>query len=235
MIDQLYLNQLLTDAGFTPTQQQLEQFDTYAAFLVDYNQQVNLTAITDPKEIAIKHFLDSAMLLKAVELPQGISMVDVGTGAGFPSVPVKILREDIQLTLMDSLNKRIAFLSLLSEKLGQKNHCVHSRAEEAGRGAYREKFDVATARAVADLRVLAEYCLPMVKVGGCFVALKGYDCQQEVAEAKNAITQMGAVVERVERFVLPEENRRAVIVMRKTRETPAKYPRHGGKISKSPL
>lgn len=235
MIDCSYLNTVLTDAGFAPTAEQLAQFDTYAAFLVEYNEKVNLTAITEPREIVIKHFLDSAMLLKAVELPQGATMVDVGTGAGFPSVPVKILRPDIDLTLMDALNKRITFLSQLSEKLGQHNRCVHSRAEEAGRGEHRARYDVATARAVADLRVLAEYCLPMVKVGGCFVALKGYDCDAELAEAQKAIELLGAKVEKVERFVLPEDNRRAVIVLRKVRETAAKYPRHGGKIAKSPL
>lgn len=134
---------------------------------------MNLTAITDPEGIEVKHFLDSLMLLKAVELPEGASVIDVGTGAGFPSVPAKIVRDDLRLTLLDGLNKRIVFLGELSRRLGQENTALHARAEEAARGELRQQFDLATARAVADLRVLAEYCLPFVKVGGVFCRSEG--------------------------------------------------------------
>ena len=235
MIDRTRLKTLAEAEGFTLTDAQLEQFDTYAAFLVEYNEKVNLTAITAPEEIEIKHFLDSLMLLKAVELPQGASVIDVGTGAGFPSVPVKIVRDDLNLTLLDGLNKRIVFLEELSRRLGQQNTALHARAEEAARGPLREQFDLATARAVADLRVLSEYCLPFVKVGGVFAALKGPDCQAEVDAARKGISLLGGRVEAVKSFALPGGQSRTVVVIRKTQTTPAKYPRHGGKISKQPL
>lgn len=173
MIDTARFSAAAAAEGFELTARQLEQFDQYAQFLVEYNEKVNLTAITDPEGIEVKHFLDSLMLLKAVELPEGASVIDVGTGAGFPSVPAKIVRDDLRLTLLDGLNKRIVFLGELSRRLGQENTALHARAEEAARGELREQFDLATARAVADLRVLAEYCLPFVKVGGVFAALKG--------------------------------------------------------------
>ena len=158
MIDTARFSAAAAAEGFELTARQLEQFDQYAQFLVEYNEKVNLTAITDPEGIEVKHFLDSLMLLKAVELPEGASVIDVGTGAGFPSVPAKIVRDDLRLTLLDGLNKRIVFLGELSRRLGQENTALHARAEEAARGELREQFDLATARAVADLRVLAEYC-----------------------------------------------------------------------------
>ena len=151
-----------------------EKLDYYASFLVEYNQKVNLTALTAPEEILIKHFLDSMLLTRHVQIPLGASLIDVGTGAGFPSVPVLLLREDLQLTLLDSLNKRIVFLQQLAEKLGIRVRCIHARAEEAGRmPELREQFDLATARAVAAMPVLTEYCIPFVKPGGIFVAMKG--------------------------------------------------------------
>ena len=235
MIDRDYLQQIAGAEGFLLTPEQLEQFDRYAEFLVEYNEKVNLTAITDPKEICIKHFLDSLLLLKAAGLPQGASLIDVGTGAGFPAVPVKIVRGDIQVTLLDGLNKRITFLTQLSQRLGQQNVALHARAEEAARGPAREQYDCATARAVADLRVLCEYCLPFVRVGGVFAALKGPDCKEEIRSAKKAVQLLGGEVEGVRHFTLPEGNARAVVLLRKIAPTPAKYPRHGGKIAKQPL
>lgn len=235
MIDREYLRQIAGAEGFELTPRQLEQFDEYAGFLVEYNEKVNLTAITDPREICIKHFLDSLMLLRAVELPQGARLIDVGTGAGFPAVPVKIVREDVQITLLDGLNKRITFLNQLSEQLGQQNTALHARAEEAARGEAREQYDLATARAVADLRVLSEYCLPFVKVGGRFAALKGPDCREEVRSAKRAVELLGGRIAGVRQFTLPEGNARAVVVIEKIAPTPQKYPRHGGKIAKQPL
>ena len=235
MIDTARFSAAAAAEGFELTARQLEQFDQYAQFLVEYNEKVNLTAITDPEGVEVKHFLDSLMLLKAVELPEGASVIDVGTGAGFPSVPAKIVRDDLRLTLLDGLNKRIVFLGELSRRLGQENTALHARAEEAARGELREQFDLATARAVADLRVLAEYCLPFVKVGGGFAALKGPDGPAEVEAAKKAISLLGGKVEAVKSFTLPGQQARTVAVIRKVQPTPAKYPRHGGKISKQPL
>ena len=235
MIDTARFSAAAAAEGFELTARQLEQFDQYAQFLVEYNEKVNLTAITDPEGIEVKHFLDSLMLLKAVELPEGASVIDVGTGAGFPSVPAKIVRDDLRLTLLDGLNKRIVFLGELSRRLGQENTALHARAEEAARGELREQFDLATARAVADLRVLAEYCLPFVKVGGCFAALKGGDIEEELDEAKYAVRQLGGKVESVEKFDLPGGLSRSIVVIRKVKPTPAKFPRPSGKIKKNPL
>ena len=234
MIDTARFSAAAAAEGFELTARQLEQFDQYAQFLVEYNEKVNLTAITDPEGIEVKHFLDSLMLLKAVELPEGASVIDVGTGAGFPSVPAKIVRDDLRLTLLDGLGKRIVFLGELSRRLGQENTALHARAEEAARGELREQFDLATARAVADLRVLAEYCLPFVKVGGLFLAMKGESAADEVQEAQNALRQLGAQVERLYEYPVADAIHR-VVVIRKTRPTPARYPRPFAKIKKAPL
>ena len=218
------------------SEEQLEGFDTYASFLVEYNQKVNLTAITKPEEIVIKHFLDSLLLAKAYPFSQGASLADVGTGAGFPGVPVKIYRPDLKLALLDSLGKRVIFLQELSRRLGQENLCVHIRAEDAGRQAdYREKFDCTTARAVASLSVLAEYCLPLTRVGGVFVALKGGDCDEELTQAAKAISLMGGKVREVQKFELPMDYRRSLIVIEKISQTPTKYPRPSAKMAKNPL
>lgn len=238
MIDRAFLMDKLKEAGFDlPQPEQLaERFDRYAELLVDWNQKINLTAITAPDDIVIKHFVDSLLLLKAYDVPQGAKMIDVGTGAGFPSVPVAMVRGDIQLTLMDSLNKRINFLTELSAELGVSAACVHARAEEFGNKAeFREQYDVACARAVAHLRELSEYCLPFVKVGGGFVALKSVGLEQELEEAKAAIDILGGKVEDICRFTLPDGAERAIAVIRKIRPTPKKFPRPYGKIKKNPL
>lgn len=160
---------------------QLGAFAAYGDFLLEYNEKVNLTAITDPAQIAVKHFADSVIPLSLIGLPQGCSLIDVGTGAGFPGVPLKIMRPDLSLTLLDSLQKRLTFLEQLSGRLGQENAFVHARAEAAGAmPALRGRFDVAASRAVARLSVLCEYCLPLVKVGGFMLALKGPDCRGEL-------------------------------------------------------
>ena len=171
----VYVEGAIHDYHFSLTSEQVLSFDQYAGLLTEWNEKINLTSILQPKEICIKHFLDSVLLLDAVGGMEKGTLIDVGTGAGFPSVPCKIIRPELKVTLLDSLQKRIHFLSVLSDELGQDNHCVHGRAEELGRKAeYREQFDFATARAVAHLRELSEYCLPFVKTGGCFAALKGY-------------------------------------------------------------
>ncbi len=218
------------------TGQMLAQLDQYAQLLVEWNQKINLTAITDPEGILIKHFLDSLLLLHA-GIPQNAALIDVGTGAGFPSLPVKIARPDLPLTLLDSLNKRVTFLQTACAQLGLKQtRCIHSRAEEGGRTpALREKFDIATARAVANLQELSEYCLPYVKVGGIFAALKGFEIEQELAQAQKAISTLGGQIEQIKKFELPGDQKRSIVIIRKISQTATKYPRPSAKIAKTPL
>lgn len=178
MIDKTYLESVCAAQSLPFSPELSEKLDQYAQLLVEWNEKMNLTAITEPNDIAVKHFADSLLLLNALDIPKNASLIDVGTGAGFPSVPVGLARPDLKVTLLDSLQKRITFLEILCAQLSLPAVCVHGRAEEMGRqAAFRERFDVATARAVANLRELAEYCLPFVKVGGTFAALKGYDIE----------------------------------------------------------
>lgn len=236
MIPREYLQETAKGYGFSLEENDLAKLDRYAEYLVEWNEKINLTAITEPKEICLKHFLDSFLLLDAVEVPESASLIDVGTGAGFPSVPCKILRRDLKLTLLDSLQKRIRFLTGLSETLGLETACVHGRAEEEGKKpAMREQFDFATARAVAHLRELSEYCLPFVKLGGYFVALKGYDIEEELEEAQKAIRLLGGKIEAVKKYELPEGNRRAIVLIKKISQTPTKYPRIAAKMKKQPI
>lgn len=231
-----YLKQQAEAEGFALTSQQLLSFQQYADLLVEWNGRMNLTAITAPEEIAVKHFLDSLLLLKFTRLGQKAKVIDVGTGAGFPSVPVRIVRPDLQLTLLDSLNKRITFLTALSEALGQDNVCIHARAEEGGRKPeLRERFDLATARAVAPLRILAEYCLPFVKPGGYFAALKGPDAGEEVKEAAQAVKLLGGKTEQVIEYNLAGTYGRTAVLIKKISQSSTKYPRPSAKIAKNPL
>lgn len=214
----------------------LEKFEIYAETLEKWNAVMNLTAIKEPREVVIKHFLDSMMIFKCADIKTDAKVIDVGTGAGFPGVVMKIVRPDIDLTLLDSLNKRITFLKELSAELGIKTECIHSRAEDGGKNpVLREKFDFAVARAVANLRDLSEYCIPFVKVGGCFISMKGPDIETELDEAKNAIKILGGKVEKIESLTLPDDSRRTVIVVRKVSNTPAQYPRPSAKMAKKPL
>lgn len=213
-----------------------DKLDTYAQLLVEWNEKMNLTAITEPREIVLKHFVDSLLLLKAVELPEGASLIDVGTGAGFPSMPVKIAREDLKVTMLDSLQKRLTFLKEVNDQLSLDCTFIHSRAEDGGKQkTLREKFDFATARAVANLRDLAEYCLPYVKVGGYFVSLKGPDVEEEIKESKNAIATMGGKVEKVLQFTLPDESGRSIVLIKKISQTPPQFPRTAAKMAKKPI
>ena len=214
----------------------LEKFERYAALLLAANEQINLTAITDKQGIAWKHFYDSIKVLEYAGVPQGTALIDIGTGAGFPGVPMKTVRPDLRLTLLDSLRKRTAFLAALSEALGQENRIVHARAEDYGRdGSAREQFGAATSRAVAPLRILCEYCLPFVRPGGVFLALKGGDVAEELAEARRALTELGGECTGVESYALPNFDRRSLVVIKKISQTPAKYPRIPAKITKVPL
>lgn len=197
---------------------------------------MNLTAITDAEGVAIKHFYDSLTPLIYSSIDEGSTVVDVGTGAGFPSIPLLIARPDLKLTMMDSLNKRLLFLVEVCEQLDIDANIVHSRAEDAGNNKlYREKFDYAISRAVATLPVLCEYCLPLVKLSGKFIAMKGSNADSELNLSCNAINQLGGEIEDVKKFELPTGEARALIIIRKNARTPSKFPRHGSKISKESL
>ena len=236
MIERDMLKEYAAGFGVTLDTAQLDAFDRYAALLVEWNAKMNLTAITEPQEIVIKHFVDSLSLLSLCPIPQGARLVDVGTGAGFPSVPLKIARPDLHLTLLDSLNKRITFLQELSQSLGQDNECIHARAEEVGRSpVYREKYDMAVSRAVARLYELSEYCLPFVRAGGIFAAYKGNDCDKECAEAGRAVHLLGGELKAVKRLGLPDGSGRAIVLIKKRSQTSTKYPRPHSKIAKNPL
>ena len=219
------------------TENQLEKLTEYEKTLLEYNEVMNLTAITEHNEILEKHFLDSITLISSGKLSEGCSLIDIGAGAGFPSMPVKIVREDINLTMLDSLNKRITFLNNVIDKLGIKNaKALHFRAEEGGKNKdLREKFDVATARAVADLAVLAEYAIPFVKVGGYFVAMKGNAPEDEINGAKKAIKEMGGKIEEVKDVILPSGINHCLVIIKKEEKTPSKYPRKAGKPGKEPI
>ncbi|MBQ6707187.1 MAG: 16S rRNA (guanine(527)-N(7))-methyltransferase RsmG [Clostridia bacterium] len=240
MIDRELLKGAAAEFSVEVDDRLAERLDVYAALLVEWNQKMNLTAITEPTDLVIKHFVDS--LSAAKMLPDGeFSLIDVGTGAGFPGVPLALYREDCHLTLLDSLQKRLTFLETLCRELGLPVTCIHARAEEGGRRAeLREQFDVATARAVASLPVLCEYCLPYVKKGGRFIALKGPDAENEVKSAQNALSLLGGRVKEVCPLILPpdaagERGQRRLVVIDKCAPTPAKFPRPTAKMAKNPL
>lgn len=220
------------------TQKQAEQLDRYGDLLLDWNQRMNLTAITQPEEVAVKHFLDSALLLAHCgALPESLSLIDVGTGAGFPGLVLAVLKPEWSITLLDSLQKRVHFLETVCSELELANvTCIHSRAEEGGQNpSLREKFDVATARAVANLPLLCEYCLPFVKVGGWFLPMKGTDPQAEGERGEKAIHLLGGELKEIREYSLPDGSYRSLFQIKKVRQTPKQYPRNPGKIKKSPL
>lgn len=231
--------------GFDLTKEQLNQFQNYQETLLEWNNKINLTAITDPEEIALKHFADSLtvvpFLIRAFENQKTVfpdlSLIDVGTGAGFPGIPLKITYPGLSVTLMDSLKKRIDFLDAVLESLSIKDcTTVHSRAEDGSRDiVHRERYDIAIARAVASMPVLCEYCLPYVKVGGVFIAMKS-SFKEELDTAKHAINILGGEIEECHDFLLPESDmNRSIIVIRKKSKTPPAYPRKAGKPEKEPL
>lgn len=216
--------------------EQKEKFYKYMNLLIEWNEKINLTAIVEPKEVILKHFVDSLTISKF--LNEGDKLIDVGTGAGFPGIPNKIYNENINVTLLDSLKKRTIFLDEVINKLELKNiKSMHSRVEEfAQNKEYREKFDVATSRAVAQLNILLEYMLPLVKVGGLCICMKGSEIDEELNNAKNALKILGGEIEKVESFELANSDmKRNLVIIRKVKNTPNKYPRKAGTPNKEPL
>ncbi|ARW09103.1 16S rRNA (guanine(527)-N(7))-methyltransferase RsmG [Bacillus atrophaeus] len=228
----------LAEKGISLSSRQLEQFELYYEMLVEWNEKINLTSITEKKEVYLKHFYDSITAAFYVDFKQVNTICDVGAGAGFPSLPIKICFPHLQISIVDSLNKRITFLEKLAEALQLENTSFyHDRAETFGqRQDLRESYDIVTARAVARLSVLSELCLPLVKKNGLFVALKAASAEEELKAGKKAITTLGGELEQVHSFKLPmEESDRNIIVMRKKKNTPKKYPRKPGTPNKSPI
>lgn len=217
------------------SEDEIKKFFDYKEILIETNKSLNLTAITEDREVIIKHFIDSLTINKYIT--PGAKLIDVGTGAGFPGIPVKIIRSDIDVVLLDSLNKRLNFLNNVIDKLNLKDiKTLHGRAEEVGQNKdFREYFDISTARAVANLSTLSELCLPFVKVGGIFICMKGNDIS-EVEEAKNAIEILGGKIEQIENFKLPDSDiERNIIIIKKIKPTPNKYPRKPGTPAKEPI
>lgn len=214
----------------------IDQFVLYANLLADWNKKINLTTIVEPKEVAIKHFLDSLLIFNAYKIPENMSVLDVGTGAGFPGIPLKIVRPDLDLTLLDSLKKRLIFLQNLLNSLNIKATLIHERAEVAARkDFFREKFDFVVSRAVAPLDILLEYCVPFVCVEGFFIAMKGSNVDTELDLAQNAIKKLGVETFLLKKFSLIDKNDRSIVVFKKLSNTANIYPRQISKILKKPL
>lgn len=221
------------------TEEEIENFYKYMNLLLEWNEKINLTAITEENEIILKHFIDSAIINKYIYNAQ--NLIDVGTGAGFPGMVLKIINKDLNIVLLDALNKRINFLNEVVQELDLKNiEMIHGRAEELGRNEeHREKHDIVTSRAVANMNVLLEYMMPLVKVGGICICMKSKNAEEEIENSKNVITILGGELENVEKIYLENENKekyeREIIIIRKKCSTPEVYPRNPSKINKKPL
>ena len=230
---------LISDAeklGISIDPQQLSRFETLSELLVEQNKTMNLTAITDPDGIAVKHFADSISVLTAAEIPQGSRVLDVGTGAGFPALPLLIMRPDIDLTMIDSTAKKLKYVENTVNELGLIATTLHTRAEEAGQNKeFRESFDFVVSRAVAALNVLCEYCLPFVKKNGLFIAMKGAKAQEEIDAARSAIKLLGGKIIAEKSFSLSDGGERTLVVIKKISQIPPKYPRPSAQIAKKPL
>ena len=239
-----YLTEAIKDYKIKLSEEQFSQFERYFELLCEWNEKINLTAITDPKGVAVKHFADSLSIFNYIDVPQNARVIDVGTGAGFPGVVLKIARPDIQLTLLDSLQKRLNFLSVVCDELNRvvcdelnlDAELIHSRAEEGGQDLdLREGFDLVVSRAVAQLNILSEYCIPYVRLSGSFVAFKG-TAEGEIKAAKKAIGILGGRIKNIHTFELPlEGSGRTLVEIEKVALTPDKYPRQNGKIKSKPL
>lgn len=216
---------------------QIGSLTRYYELLIEWNKKMNLTALTQPHDVALKHFCDSILLLSYADIPQNATLIDIGTGAGFPSVPIKIVRPDIKLCLLDSLKKRLTFLETVVSELELIDvEIVHARAEDgAKRPDLREKFDFSTSRAVAGLNTLSEYCLPYVKVGGAFLSMKGKYSEEEIDTAKSAIKTLGGKISKVDTYNLVDGSERTIINVKKLSPTDKRYPRTSAKIKSKPL
>ena len=240
-LEQYYLDFFLKDLeelNISLSEKQLIQFMSYYELLIEWNQIMNLTAITDFDEVMKKHFIDSLSLVKAYDVSKTVSLIDIGTGAGFPGIPLKIAFPDLDVTLLDSLNKRVNFLNTVIDELGlEKIQAIHGRAEDfAKKGKLREQYDVCVSRAVANLSTLSEYCLPYVKIGGYFISYKSEKIEEEKKEAEHAISVLGGKIENQIAFMIPNSDiYRNLFIVRKEKETPTKYPRKAGTAAKEPL
>ncbi len=235
MISKELLKSSCESLGISITDEAVDRFDKYAEMLVDYNEKVNLTAITAPDDIVIKHFADSLCLMKFCDL-QGKKIIDVGTGAGFPGAALLCAEPDFDITMIDSVNKKLDFIRFLLKELGLNGNVITIRAEDAAKKPeFREKFDVVTSRAVASLNVLAEYSVPLVKVGGLFTPLKAVLSPEEDQRGCGAIANLGARVTDKHRYTIPDGSEREIIIAKKLSQTPTKYPRAFAQISKKPL
>lgn len=232
------MNNLFANSGFKLSKEQESKFSSYYRLISEWNERTDITNIVEEKDVYIKHFLDSLLLHKSSLIKNESKLIDIGTGGGFPGIPLKLLDESLEVTLLDSLNKRIKFLNCVVGDLNlNKVHPIHARAEEYARDKdYREQYDIATSRAVADMRTLVEYCLAYVKPGGYFIAMKGPNFKEEVESAKNAIDIMGGRLENIITYSLPEAyGDRSLIIIKKIKRTPGKYPRGQGKPRNNPL
>jgi 16S rRNA (guanine527-N7)-methyltransferase len=228
----------MKELGVDATQETVERLIAFMKIMLEWNEKVNLTAITEEREVFIKHFLDSVTCLSTGYIKEGMSVIDVGTGAGFPGVPLKILMDNLKMTLLDSLNKRVIYLNEAAKMLNLRDTKVmHARAEEAGSSKeHREVYDIVLSRAVASMSVLCEYCLPFAKVGGFFLCQKGPDIKDEMKEADAAIRIMGGKVREVKEYLLPfSDIKHNIIIIEKIAATPTKYPRKPGKPAANPI
>lgn len=232
-MNEYILTEGIKEYGYNEEKSKIKKFSLYSSLLKEWNEKINLTAITDDDGISVKHFLDSLSILKYIESEKKIKIIDVGTGAGFPGLPIKIMRENAEVTLLDSLNKRITFLNEVKERLElEAVDAVHARAEEYGRNKnYREKYDYAVSRAVAPLKILAEYAIPFVKKGGYFIALKAFEIDEEVNEAKAMIGNLGGKIKAIEEVHIPfSDITRKLVIIEKEKNTPKEFPRTNKKI-----
>lgn len=237
-MDDRRFDQELETLGIRLTDVQKRQFDRYYELLIEWNRVMNLTGITEYDEVNLKHFTDSLTIVRIKEMKNVSTLIDVGTGAGFPGIPIKIAFPNIKVTLLDSLNKRIKFLNQVVEELDLKDVVtLHGRAEDyAKKQEYREQFDLCVSRAVANLSTLSEYCLPFVKKEGCFISYKSADSDEEIQQSEKALDILGGKIEKVDKFVLPGSDMgRALVMIEKVKNTPRKYPRKAGVPSKEPL
>lgn len=238
MENEVFFLEGLKQLNIVPDKKMISQFSQYYDLLIEWNSKMNLTAITDEKDVVTKHFLDSLLLVKTIDINKIESILDIGTGAGFPGVPLKIVFPHLKLYLLDSVNKKIQFLEALTKQLELESvTCIHGRAEDfAKEDQFRENFDLVVSRAVSNLSTLSEYCIPFVKENGFFIAYKSVDCDFEVDDAQHAIQVLGGKIDKITQFNVPGVDiKRTYVCIRKCKSTPIQYPRKAGIPAKKPL